>query len=165
MIGIGSGIRFILLRLVFAVVFRSSGWSFAETYTSYLVFLGEIVVFDAVSRLMQNQIYVLEIPHIWLCRGDSELQNPIYPSCFNITILSQGHRLVFVRISTICQRTKANQSVESIGHIPVCRAFSADPFERKNYLIPSGNDDTRVEILAGTDRPNDKKVILRRSCF
>ena len=65
----------------------------------------------------------------------------------------------------MCQKTKSNQSVESIGHIPVGRAVSADQCEKKNYLIPSRNDDTGVKILASIDRPNDKKVILGRFCL
>ena len=60
---------------------------------------------------------------------------------------------------------KTQESPKKFYHIPSCRAFFADQFEKKNYLIPSRNDGTEVKILASTDRPNDQKVILGRFCL
>ena len=64
-----------------------------------------------------------------------------------------GIRVIFRTVTVFI----ATLFLQCIGHAPVCSAFSADQFQKKNYLILSRNDDGRGKILASTDRPNDKK--------
>ncbi len=45
------------------------------------------------------------------------------------------------------QPQKTQRSPKSFKHIPFCRAFYADHFAKKRFLLSSTNDDARVKIL------------------
>ena len=45
------------------------------------------------------------------------------------------------------QPQKTQTSLKSFKHIPFCRAFHADHFAKKIFIISSTNDGARVKIL------------------
>ncbi len=55
---------------------------------------------------------------------------------------------------------KVAKSSKNFRSIPFCRAFYADHFDKKKFLISSRNDNTTVKILKSIMLPNGSRAIL-----